>query len=132
VKIRIKVSLPPKQLRPNYGIHGRGSKYAISKAANLYRREAAIAARGPAVARERLPLERFTVRYIAYWPSRRNFIDPDNLVGSMKRALDGIKKAGVILDDNATRMTLLTPEQHKATDDYPAGVVIEITEATDE
>lgn len=72
--------------------------------------------------RDQLPFARIQVLITAYFCRRKwTPADPyrcyggyrpkdgDNLIGAMKPAIDGMRDAGVVLDDDASRVTILPP-----------------------
>lgn len=56
---------------------------------------------------------------------RRRLLDPDNAYASIKDLLDGIRDAGLILDDSAERITLAV-DQEKIGKDEEEQTIIEI------
>ncbi len=93
--LRLELPLPPKELSPNAGkkwnVHmiNRITQKAQSDTIALVREQ---------IPRGR-PLEQATVTVTFVVPDRRNY-DKDNLIAASKPFLDGIVKAGVIVDDN--------------------------------
>jgi hypothetical protein len=68
------------------------------------------------------PWGRVRVRYVSTTPSRRSR-DPDNLIGACKPLLDGLRDAGVIIDDSHEHVTIEPPEFRHG----PRGVEIRVT-----
>jgi len=100
-KLTILLSLPPKALSPNARVH----YMARAKSAKLYREagawEAVSAMRR---AKIRPPkAKKATVRYTAVHKVRRRR-DHDNLIASMKPALDGLVDSGLLEDDSGVTM----------------------------
>lgn len=61
---------------------------------------------------------RFTIR-------RRRLLDPDNAYASIKDLLDGLRDAGLILDDSEKRITLEV-NQEKSSNGHQEETIIEI------
>lgn len=93
--------LPPKEASPNW----RGHWAPKAKATNRYRWNCKIVALAKGM-KHRGPT---TVRYSFHFKDWRRR-DPDNLVASMKAALDGIRDSGMIPDDSARDVVLLAPQ----------------------
>lgn len=133
LKIDITVSWPVKWLSPNSRAHWT----RVSAAKKDYKAEAMWATRAAIHAREGLnstlglPWQSTAVRYIFRQPDRRHR-DQDNLIGSMKAALDGVVAGGLILNDRFVQIQapkLLTPPKKGETPGqmYRPGVTIEVT-----
>lgn len=93
--ITITIPLPPKECRPN-GSHGHWAQKA--KAKKAYRRKVhliTLEAIGKGIP-ERWVKAKVNIK--AYFKTARH-LDPDNLVASLKSALDGIADAGVVAND---------------------------------
>lgn len=58
-----------------------------------------------------------------YQPPRRGRMDADNLVATVKPAVDGLRDAGVIVDDDSTRVVLASPVIHPPEPGQRAGLV---------
>lgn len=92
--LTITIGLPPRTLSPNARCHWSAKSIAVK----AYRRQAWAAAL--AATRGQAP-ERWakaSVQIAAYYPTKRH-PDPDNLIASLKAALDGIADAGVVAND---------------------------------
>lgn len=92
--MRLVLDLPPKSLSPNARVHWRTKARAVKK----YRFAAEMAAREHGVTR-------YASAHVAttfYVKDRRGLKqDADNLIASIKSALDGIADAGVVENDRA-------------------------------
>ena len=90
-RILIRLSLPPRELSPNARPHWA----AKARAVKLYR---AIAYLLSVAERRVRPLRaaKVTARFFFRTQRRR---DPDNLLSSLKAALDGIADAGIVAND---------------------------------
>ncbi len=72
-----------------------------------------------------LPWDRVHIQYIFHYP-RKTYADPDNLIGSMKPCLDGIK--GVVMPDDSTKHIHRLGVQVEVIPGRKAGVVVDISE----
>ena len=90
--------LPPRALSPN----ARGHWSKRYKAGKELGESVWVRAREVAPPE---PWERVTIRYKVFWCGK--VPDPDNFIASMKPALDGIVRAGVIVDDGPEYVTIL-------------------------
>lgn len=96
--ITITLSLPPRELSPNYTVGSRGGRLGKAAKIRAYRRNAgyiALAARG----RHTLAWPTATAQATFYNKINRRR-DADNALASLKAAFDGIRDAGVIADDS--------------------------------
>lgn len=96
-KIEIEIPLPPPETSPNARSHWRAKAEAI----RIYRDHAA----GQAIINMRLlgepdwlPLKQARIR-ITYFHKTVRFRDPDNILASLKPAIDGLQDAGLLADD---------------------------------
>jgi len=93
--LRIELPLPPKELSPNGG-----KKWNVHKINRITQKAQSDTI---ALVREQMsrgvPLEQATVTVTFVVPTRARR-DLDNLISAAKPYLDGIVKAGVIVDDN--------------------------------
>jgi crossover junction endodeoxyribonuclease RusA len=97
--VKITLPLPPKALSPNARCHWA----AVAKAKKKYRHMAMVLA---AAQRPDTPWTKATMRATFYHKiSRRR--DGDNYLYMLKSALDSLKDAGVIVDDNHKVLTHL-------------------------
>lgn len=109
--VNLVLDLPPKELSPNAsqprGLRG-GKLAAIqrSQAAQRYRGQAWAVVHEAGFANRQWPHATAQVRVV--WPDRRRR-DPDNLIASLKAALDGIVAAGLIVGDHYPALRLLAP-----------------------
>ena len=87
----IVLPLPPKELSPNARVH----YMAKAKAAKRYRNRAALEA---AAVRPDKPWKRATVQAFVYHKIRRGR-DGDNMLASLKSAIDGLADGGIIEND---------------------------------
>lgn len=105
MNITITLGLPAPALSPNASRCGR-SHWPRTKAKKAYRGEAGTMATMQ-MRRESIghpKLTRATVLYCAFWKDRRSTRDPDNLIATMKPALDGLVDAGLLLDDDCVQI----------------------------
>lgn len=91
--VRVTLDLPPKELSPN----GRTHWARKARAVRQYRMKAWAAARTETNA-YRWEWERAELRAVWFLPDRRRR-DPDNLMSSLKAAIDGLTDAHVLADD---------------------------------
>ncbi len=120
-RLEVVLPLPPKELKPNARPHHMAKANRVRE----YRseaRDAAMAAAYDVDLMRQLPAA--SVRIMAYWPTVRT-MDPDNLIATMKSAIDGITDAGIWLDDRD--LTYLPPRQAKDADN-PRIVIVITTE----
>ena len=117
--MRLVLDLPPRELSPNFRSHW--AKKA--KAVKYYREQAWARARIEAP-RPFLEWKRATLRTTWYLPDARRR-DPDNLMASLKAAIDGLVDARVLADDNG----LIIHPPVLAIDRQWARVVLDIEEA---
>ena len=117
----IELPLPPQEIRPNW----RGHWAAKARKVKEYRSRAkwavitALADRGELLAE--LPIEQATVRVTMLNKTARK-MDQDNLIASMKSAMDGLTDAGVWSDDRD--VTILSPIRGKDKDN--PRIIIEV------
>lgn len=100
--LTITLPLPPKELNPNGRTHWR----AKMKPKQVYRERAwleCVAQPGHAMG-----LQEATVG-VRFYHRTKNHRDPDNIIASLKHAIDGIVRAGVLADDD--RLTWLPVER---------------------
>ena len=57
----------------------------------------------PCLQSPRVPIERARIHYVRYGKRK---LDNDNLIGSAKPLLDALKRAGIILDDDAEHVSV--------------------------
>lgn len=107
--ITITVAWPPPALSPNARCH-----WAVrARAARDYRFAARLVALDAMNRRELAqspPWRRALLRLVAYTPTRRRF-DWDNLLASLKPAIDGLRDAGLIVEDTTEGLTILQPRR---------------------
>ncbi len=101
----LRLPLPPKELSPNAG-----KKWNVHKINRITQK-----AQSDTIAyvREQMPrgvpLEQATVTMTFVVPDRRDR-DKDNFIAAAKPYLDGLVKAGVIMDDNWKRINTIYPD----------------------
>jgi Holliday junction resolvase RusA-like endonuclease len=102
----ITITLPP----PNAKLHAHAKGGWQSKAGptKKLRMLACTLAKQQAVDGLDLPIERATVQYRFFVPDRRRR-DTGNMIQSQKPAIDGVKDAGVIVDDDWMHLRMLAP-----------------------
>ncbi len=104
--VKIILPLPKKVLSPNFPIASRRMMFARAAAIKAYRRVAMRAIETERI--ETMPWEKVTIEVLFYFVhSRRR--DPDNAMGSLKAAYDGIVDAGLVEDDDSKHMERKEP-----------------------
>lgn len=117
--ITITLPTPPPEVRPNGRCRNWGKKHRLTQqCVERAKDQCVIDSLGsPRHARA-------SIRYDWYHPTNR-FLDRDNIIGACKPYLDGIVRAGILLDDNG--ITLEPVGRFKATAGTSARVEITIT-----
>ena len=114
--------MPPKMLRPNFSPRNENQARARSRIKRdfqdntIYR----IREQNPD------PMNRVTIKYIARHSKKP--MDPDNLVASMKFALDCLTIEGIITDDGPNYVTIDPPEFIKVPHNHLQGITMQVTE----
>jgi len=98
--------LPGGLLSPNNTVGSIGGRFAKARATGKYRRLAKQAVYDEQI--ETAPWQHVTVEARFYFKQNRRR-DPDNAIGSLKAAYDGIVDAGLVADDDYEHMTRLPP-----------------------
>ena len=128
--ITIELPLPPQELRPNARVHWAKKARKVKEyrsrakwaALRIMQREFGdLASRIGGEIIIPFPIEQPTVRVTMLNKTARK-MDPDNLIASMKSAMDGLTDAGVWADDR--ELTILSPIRGK--DATNPRIIIEI------
>lgn len=115
--ITIKIPVPPKELRPNSRAHYM-QKARMTK---VYRETVAIIAMtGP-----RPKLKEAEIKFTLRLGNGCKQQDPDNVLGSLKAAVDGLVDAGVLAGDRQIRYAPV----EQVRDDKNPGVTVEVSHA---
>lgn len=101
--ITITLPLPGRVLSPNYRPASRGGAIGRAVAAKKYKALAAAAVEAQRLETTPWPAATLTIGFFHHANRRR---DPDNAVGSLKSAIDGIVMAGLVPDDSAEYLTI--------------------------
>lgn len=98
----VELGWPPDALTPNARVH----RFARARAVSAYRLEAGWSATATlrALRIERPQWKRARVNVLAYLGPRRRMPDPDNLLASLKAAIDGLQDAGIVADDRGLEL----------------------------
>lgn len=104
--VTIILSLPAKVLQPNCTVGTIGGRFVKAAAIKRYRRLAKEAIEAECI--ETKPWKKVTIRAVFYFSHARRR-DPDNAMGSLKAAYDGIVDAGLVIDDDYEHMERMPP-----------------------
>jgi len=112
---------------PNFSPNSRGHWGKRHRLTQAYRNDARLAAKVAMMKICRPPMwDRVTIQATFHKPSSRaKLSDADNLIGSLKPAIDGIQDAGIIVNDSG--VTWLPPVQLLGKEASEAKVVLVIT-----
>ncbi len=99
--IIIILPLPGGILSPNSTVGSIGGRFAKAGAIKKYRRITKETVEAECI--ETAPWSKMSVRAVFYFRDNR-LRDPDNAIGSLKAAYDGIVDSGLITDDDWERM----------------------------
>jgi Holliday junction resolvase RusA-like endonuclease len=105
--ITIILPIPPNILSPNCTIGSIGMRMMKAAATKKYRLAAREAVDAEGI--ETLPWNLVHVKPKFYYKTKR-IRDDDNSVGSLKAAYDGMKDAGLVIDDDSTHMRKEFPD----------------------
>ena len=114
--------MPPKMLRPNFSPRNENQARAKSRIKRDFQNSTIwrIREQNPD------PMEKVNIRYTARHSKKP--MDPDNLVASMKYALDCLAIEGIIPDDGPDYVTIETPEFIKVPHNHLQGIIMKVTE----
>lgn len=100
--IVIRVGIPDRCLSPNARVHW-ARRAKAKKAARYSAQWSAAEAMGRLWPRQNAPKwEAATIEPRVYWPNRHK-VDGDNMLASLKSAIDGLTDAGLLADDKGVR-----------------------------
>ena len=105
-QVTIILPLPPKVLQPNCTVGTIGGRFMKAAATKRYRRLAKEAVEAECI--ETTPWGKVTVKAVFYFSHARRR-DPDNAMGSLKAAYDGIVDTGLVADDDYEHMERMPP-----------------------
>ena len=127
LKLIFALPLPPAVLGPNVRAH----HMAEARARKKYRNDCyllTLEAMAEAKVRSRVPLRRFVLSAIYFYPvSRRR--DPDNLTALLKTPIDALRDAGLVIDDHADHMRLVSVDW--AVDKDHPRLMLDVEEVTE-
>ena len=103
--LRLELPLPPKELSPNFGKSW--NRHMIARITQEAQDQAIVAVREQ-ITRGK-PLEHATVTVTFVVPTRGRY-DKDNFIAAAKPYMDGLVKAGVIVDDDANHIKTVYPD----------------------
>lgn len=108
----VALQLPPKELQPN----ARAGRWDRIKAVKSYRQAAKVAALNVRRANGNVTLQPPVQLDIAFYFSLKRARDEDNLIASLKPALDGLVDSKLIQGDDSDRLRInsITVEGHPA------------------
>lgn len=113
--VTIILPLPAKVLQPNCTVATIGGRFKKASAIKRYRHLAKEAVEAECI--ETGPWGGMEVQATFYWAHARRR-DPDNAMGSLKAAYDGIVDAGLVADDDYKHMKRMPPV-FRGDHDYP-------------
>jgi Holliday junction resolvase RusA-like endonuclease len=106
--IELEVDVPGIPPNPNARLH-RMAGARIRKEFRRWSQMAALSAISDSGHADDFPLERARVEATFFFKTKRRR-DEDNLIASLKPLIDGLVDAGVLVDDDLSRLSLATPE----------------------
>ena len=112
--MKLTLPLPPKELSPNHTVGSLGMRMAKAEVIKLYRSVVCEEAQIWRAENEHtFPWREATIQLTFFKPTKRRS-DPDNMLASCKCYFDGLRDAGILLDDD--RITHLPVLQDKDKD----------------
>jgi len=104
--VTIILPLPAKVLQPNCTVATIGGRFAKASATKRYRRLACDAVEAEGI--ESMPWQKVLVKADFFYATNRRR-DQDNAMGSLKAAYDGLRDAGLVVDDDYEHMKRESP-----------------------
>lgn len=111
--ITITLSLPPRQLSPNYTVGSRGARMGKANMTKAYRQLACLRTKAAMGVCMR-PQWKTASAVVVWYAKDLRRRDKDNCLASLKSAFDGIADAGLLADDSGLTHLPLTIQKDKA------------------